>query len=120
MAGGGGACEREAPRGGLWVWALIVHRVITNGKAGGDGVVGCGVRDGGLGAGTAWIAERPLARPSVHRVLGQVSSFCPDVSRFRPNVSTFRGRSPQMCPPGTRMCPPGLDKGKGRGERGEQ
>ena len=88
----------------------------------GRGRRGRGLRcsEGWLGAGTAWIAGRPLARAGVHRVLGQVSSFCPDVSRFRPNVSTFRGRSPQMCPPGTApgMCQPGLDKGKGRGERG--
>ena len=34
MAGGRGPCEREAPRGGLGVWPLIVHRMITNGKAG--------------------------------------------------------------------------------------
>ena len=105
MAGGRGPCDREAPRGGLWVWPPIVHRVLTKGKAGGDGVVGCGLPDGALGAGAVWIAELPLARPSVHRVLGQVSSFCPDVSLFRPNVSTFRGRSPQMCPLGLGMCP---------------
>ena len=27
--------KREAPRGGLWGWPLIVHQVITDGKAGG-------------------------------------------------------------------------------------
>ena len=60
------------------------------------------------------VAGRPLARSGVHRVFGQVFSFCPDVFSFRPNVSTLRPdvstfsrQPPQMCPLGPRMCSPG-------------
>ena len=91
MAGGRGPCERETPRGGLWVWVLIVYQMITNGKAGATGTRVATVRRG-LGAGTAWIAGRPLARAGVHRVLGQVSSFCPDVSRFSAKCVHFSGQ----------------------------
>ena len=114
MAGGRGRCEREAPRGVLWVWPLIVHQMITDGKAGGDGVVGGGVPNGVLGAGMGCVAGRPLARPGVHRVLGQVFSFRPNVSTLRPDVSTFPTDFPQMCPLGPLMCPPGRLTGDSR------
>ena len=75
-----------------------------------------------IGAGMGCFAGRPLARSGVHRVFGQVFSFCPDVFSFRPNVSTLRPDVstfptdlPQMCPLGRRMCPPGLHRGRGEG-----
>ena len=60
-----------------------------------------------LGAATVCIAGRPLARPGVHRVLGQVFSFCPDVFSFRPDVFTFAAKLHQMCSLGWPMCSPG-------------
>ena len=43
-----------------------------------------------LGAAMVCVAGHPSAGACVHRVFGQVFSFCPDVFSFRPNVSTLR------------------------------
>ena len=79
------------------VWPLIVHQVITKGKAGGGGAWVAVFRMV-VGAGVVWIAGRPSARPGVHRVFGQVFSFCPDVFTFRPDVFSLR-RNVSTFPP---------------------
>ena len=129
MAGGRGPCEREAPRGGVCVWVLIVYQMITNGKAGATGtrVAVFGTVVGGwdgldYGASVGPRRCSPCFGPGVQFLPGCVpfSAKCVHFSgQITPNVSTFSRQTPQMCPPSTRMCQPGLDKGKGRGERGE-
>ena len=47
-----------------------------------------------LGAAMVCVAGHPSAGACVHRVFGQVFSFCPDVFSFR-----------QMCPLSGQMCP---------------